>query len=117
MYLQRIAKLCYERHITLYLVNTPVHPEYLQRIPAQTITSVDSLAYSLEKKYYTVYLNYSDMLLEDQYYYDYDHVTTAGSAVFCPQLNRIISFISTGEFIYKPETGSEGTGSKQTRDR
>lgn len=108
MYLQRIAKLCSEHHITLYLVNTPLHPEYLKRIPLQTVNSVDSLAYSLEKKYYTVYLNYSNMLLGDQYYYDYDHLTTAGSKVFCLPLNRIISFISTGEFSYTPDNDSKG---------
>jgi hypothetical protein len=101
-YLEKLANLCQINNIALYLINTPVHPEYKKRIPSPTVNSVDNTASALETKYPVVYLNYSDLRLDDTLFYDYDHLTTQGSIVFSKQLNKIISFINTGEYSYTP---------------
>lgn len=85
-YLKRIAMLCRGKGIRLIIVNTPVHPDYLRRVPKGHIRYTDTFARSLEE-YGASYLNYSAMPLPDSLYYDYDHLNRVGAKVF----SRILS--------------------------
>jgi len=87
-YIEKIALLCIENNMKLYLVNTPVHSEYKKRIPPEILKAVNDIAVSMEKSYKVKYLNYSDYNLNEKYFSDYDHLTTQGSEIFSKELAR-----------------------------
>jgi len=96
-YLRDFAKLCQDKGIELWLVNTPVHEDYFKGIPPAFITATDKAARDMER-YGARYLNLSRELFEDTEFYDYDHLNTRGSQRFSRLLNSLIKLRSeTGE--------------------
>lgn len=89
-YLELISKLCLQNGIQLYLVNIPVHSLYEREIPHNVIMSVDSLANMLESKYNAEYINLARYPLQDEYFFDYDHVTTPGANIISELINNAI---------------------------
>jgi len=89
-YLIKLAKVCNNNHITLYLINCPIHTEYKKLIPATTKSVTDDFALQLQAKYGITYLNYSEYPLDDEYYYDYCHLNFKGSEIFSQIVNTAI---------------------------
>lgn len=85
-YLEQAVLLSEREGFKLVLVNTPLHPEYLERIP------VDNRSfYKMIKKRYegrVTILDYSDYPLDDKLFYDYDHLNSDGALIFSAMLNE-----------------------------
>lgn len=88
-YLHRIKYICRLNNVKLYLVNTPVHKDYFNRIPADTIDKVDELCFSLEDEN-TFYLNLTKFPMPDSCFYDYDHLNKSGSVILSKYLDVVI---------------------------
>jgi len=91
-YLNRIIRLCRDRHISVVLFNAPVHREYRDRIPAKVIESFDRTKSELLNKYSNVrFVDYSDFALPDDYYSDCDHVNWRGDDLVSRSLNTLLA--------------------------
>lgn len=89
LYLEDLARLCEENGIELWLVNTPVHADYLEGVPPKFMEAVDRIGKELEKDGIR-YLNLSRMPFADDEFYDYDHLNRKGSLRFSSFLSAMV---------------------------
>jgi len=81
-YLDRIVDVCSRRGIRVYLVNLPLHPNYVKRVPDAAITDFSDVTASLHRKFpQLVVIDWSRLKLDDPMYYDGDHVNARGAAM------------------------------------
>jgi len=79
-YLDGILKMCADRNVNIILINTPVHELYRRGVPPRMIHELDSLQARLKSQYANMtYIDYSDLKLDAENYYDGDHVNQAGA--------------------------------------
>lgn len=95
-YLNDLARLCQIHGIELWLVNTPVPPDYYKGIPASFIKATDHAASSLGQ-YDAHYLNLSTEPYKDEEFYDYDHLNAEGSERFSKKLAQLTGGQQPGE--------------------
>jgi hypothetical protein len=85
-YLKKIISFCKENNIRVFLLNTPVHEDYLKRIPPKFITGYYSLMKELEAQGNITLLDYPDYKLPDEYFGDCNHLNREGASVFTPEV-------------------------------
>lgn len=91
-YLKDIISFCKENNIKLFLLNTPVHEDYLKQIPQKFISGYYSFMKELEGSDNVTLLNYPDYKLPDEYFGDGNHLNQRGASVFTPEImNRLNS--------------------------
>lgn len=99
--LYKIADLCKEHNIELILVSTPVRKNYYEKInPAQKEEIEDIMTNFLSHNPYAKYYDFmqdSEFIHTDDYFYDADHLTNVGADAFSVKLKSIISPTSTKE--------------------
>jgi len=76
-YFDEIIRLCREHGIRLWVVNTPVHPDYLARVPHEIKAGYAQIISQRQSKFQM--LDYSSISLPDSLYYDYDHLNHYGA--------------------------------------
>lgn len=86
--LQRIAELLQRKNIPLVLINLPQHREYNERVYPWLAELHTKCALDLAKKYGTIYLDWHDMPLDNELFFDYDHLNINGAKVVTPILLR-----------------------------
>lgn len=76
-YLAKLIQLCKTNNINVVLVNTPLHKDYLERIPPEYVKIYDTF---LKENSVEVY-EFADLPLEDHHFLpDGDHINYAGAA-------------------------------------
>ncbi len=87
-YLHRIAALCRERGIRLYLFNSPLWPEYRRRLPLAVVEDFERIREGLQREYpEAIYLDYVDFPLEQEYFGDVTHLNARGAE----RLSRVLA--------------------------
>ena len=90
LYIGKLAKLAKDENVNIYFVHTPVHRKYLNDVPKEF-----KLAYKeIEKTYKTKnvkFLNWSNMITQNKFYKDFDHVNREGAKKVSKRLNKIIN--------------------------
>jgi len=90
-YLVKIIELCRNNGISIYLYNSPLHSLYKERIPLSSVNDYDALINSLKNKYSdVVYIDYSDIYLENKCFGDGDHVNSCGAEFASIGINNLL---------------------------
>ncbi len=88
-YLKKIINLCNKKGIRLYLIATPLHPEYRKKVPSSYITKRNNFL-SREK---VEFVNFDEMRMpEGSFMPDGDHLTASDAAYFTKYLNQKFRF-------------------------
>lgn len=92
-YLDKIAALCNQKGIELYLVSTPVYINYYNNIPAPLLKEFYEEMKKLEKKYLHVhYFDFYNYPFPDETYYrDLHHINPKGTPLFTKKINELIN--------------------------
>lgn len=80
-YLDSIVKLCKQNKITPILVSTPLHKTYFDKIPLVIKEGFEAKKSELIDKN-IIFLDFSDNFMEDEFYYDCDHLNRRGAEKF-----------------------------------
>jgi hypothetical protein len=81
-WLWRILATCEARNIRVVLVNTPVHPRYRRRVPQSLVDAYDTTLHKALRAFpRTRYVDLSALPLEEDFYYDGDHVNSRGALI------------------------------------
>ncbi len=90
-YLYKILDLCKEKNITLTLLNTPLHPDYLAKVLDTSKSRFQRIIEDILAKYPDVYyLNFEDLVENKNYFSDADHLNFEGSKVFTENLFKCL---------------------------
>jgi hypothetical protein len=89
-YLENIVIFCKKNDITLYLVNAPLHQEYVAGVEISYIKKYKELAEVYEKQSELYVLDYSTLELADSLYRNHDHVNKDGAVIVSKKINKII---------------------------
>jgi hypothetical protein len=80
--LEKIAVLCDENKIRLYLYNAPLNSAYRRLVPLAAYESYDKVLKSLKSRYPTItIIDMSQELIEDKFFKDGDHLNKNGSKI------------------------------------
>jgi len=86
LYLKKIITLCKTNKIDLVLLNTPLHPYYKSKIPANYIAKFNEIA----KSYNLKVIDFSNLSLSDSCFVpDGDHVSEKGARLATKEIIRI----------------------------
>ncbi len=91
-YLVKIAELCSRNNIQLILLATPVHKDYLSRVPPYYMELNSEMLVFLKKRYPDIrYYDYSSLLTDDSFFLDPGHLNHRGADIFTAELKLKIS--------------------------
>ena len=91
-YLNKIIFLCAEKNIALILVNTPLAPEYYERIPQKYKNEFSKIVNRFSKKQPSVsFIDYSSYTLKQNCYGDGDHINARGAAIISKDVNAYLN--------------------------
>lgn len=89
-FLTKIINLCTSRQISLYLITTPVTTLYAQHIDQkqykQMVETVNRATFGFDNVTYINYFEDQSWSLDDDNFYDADHLSTYGADVFTKKL-------------------------------
>jgi len=94
--LQAIVDLTRSRNIRLVLLNTPLHEKYRRGVPRPFLDHHRRVMNSMRQGGVAV-LDYHDLLLPDDYFYDYDHVNRYGARLLTRRVWEFLETAATGE--------------------
>lgn len=79
-YFNEFITLCRDQDIRLWVVNTPLNDQYIERVP----TEISSQYYQIiaNRKHDFKFLDYSHISLPDSMFFDYDHLNYNGAQIF-----------------------------------
>ncbi len=86
MMLRLMLDLAREHHIPVVLVNTPEHPIQVKNTAQNAIDYHLKVAEDLKREYGVHFLNYHDMDLPENCFYDFGHLNVEGANRFTPIL-------------------------------
>jgi hypothetical protein len=90
-YLHKVIELCDRNNIEVVLVNSPVHPQFREKVPKFYIEAFNVILTDLRYKYkHLDFIDISDLDLPGDAYYDGDHVNKIGSAIVSRNLMATI---------------------------
>lgn len=89
--LKNMIELAEEKGIVVYLLGTPLHQKYYQKIPENFKTAYKSLKEELRKKDNVRILDYCTLRMKNTYYLNSDHLNRKGSAAFSKRLRKGIN--------------------------
>lgn len=81
-YLEEIIKLALAHDIKVILLNTPLHKDYLNRIPKKYICEYKSYTAHLTTHKNIIFMDYSSLNLKPNHYRDFDHLNKNGAELF-----------------------------------
>ncbi|MCW5907965.1 MAG: SGNH/GDSL hydrolase family protein [Chitinophagales bacterium] len=85
----KILELCRQKNVRLILVNTPYHPYYLSKIPADAIRDFQKFALNeIGKRRNVKYLDVTTMNFADSSYGDGHHVNAKGAKLLADTICR-----------------------------
>lgn len=91
-YLNKIAALCNEKGVELYLVSTPAYPTYYKNVPPALLTDFYKQVQEVQSKYQ--YVHYFDLynfkFPDDSYYRDLHHINHKGAVMLSVKVNELI---------------------------
>ncbi len=82
----KIAQFAKDNNLQLFLVNTPLHYKFRERIPANLAVYHNEIAQKLTKEYGAIYLDYHTMEMADSCFSDHNHLNINGANIFTPRL-------------------------------
>ncbi len=82
--LDRILALCREKGVRLTLLNTPLHPDYLESVPQEVKARFEKLVGSITQEHFTYvrYLDFKNEIVDPDCFFDGDHLNYNGSTIF-----------------------------------
>jgi hypothetical protein len=90
-YLKKIADMCFEKNIKLFLLATPLHHSYSDEIPEQARYDFDKSVLSiLELRKNVYFIDFRKIRLEDSFFGDADHVNAAGAKIVSGFMDKIL---------------------------
>lgn len=104
-YFNKIVKLCQQKKVRLWVINTPLHLDYRAELPPQTVSHYQKIMTQGEQELILpngqelqekdqadfIYLDYSYLYLPDAYFFDYDHLNSEGASFFSQIIDRLVS--------------------------
>lgn len=81
-YLDSIVNLCLSNEIKLILISTPVHPDYIEKVPKKVNEQFYTIAKELDSYSGVYWMNYLDLSFPEHSYQDHDHLNYNGSEIF-----------------------------------
>lgn len=88
-YFTKIVDYCQAHKLRLYVVNTPVHKEYYDQIPAERLTGYSTVLNRHQDE--CICLDYGRLRLPDAFFFDYDHLNGEGARVFTGIIREILA--------------------------
>jgi hypothetical protein len=86
LYLTKVVELCRKKNVRLIMLNTPVHPYYRTKIPAEYIALYNKI---VQEQHLEV-LDLSNLLTEDSCFVpDGDHVSEKGALLVSKHINQL----------------------------
>lgn len=90
-YLLKCDSVCRESKVKLTLLNTPLHSKYFHKIPKCYLDKYNNTTSILKANFNIHFLNLFNLISEDKYFGDGDHLNSMGRDVFSRKLNQIIN--------------------------
>lgn len=88
-YLKKIIELSEKRGFKLVLVNTPLHKSYVEKIPKNIHKHYEKITKKISEENFSVkLLDFSNLILDDNYFFDYDHINSKGAKVISTKVAR-----------------------------
>jgi len=94
-YTDKLAKLCREKGIMMYIINTPIYSAFYERYSANLISSYDSIVQILlNDNENLLHLDFRNFTQDTCLFYDGEHLNTDGAELFSPFINNLIKGVS-----------------------
>ena len=90
-YFEKMMTLTQEKGVTLYLVCTPLHPDYIAKVPENIQFVFDSLAREAAQHKHVTFIDLSKDVQNDNLFTDYDHLNTLGAQPFSNKINTLLN--------------------------
>lgn len=104
-YFTKIVRLCKQKGVTLWVINTPLHKDYQAAVPQETITHYqkimapgeqDMLLHNGEELYKEdrpdfIFQDYGTLNLPDAFFFDYDHLNSEGARFFSQIIDELVN--------------------------
>ncbi len=91
-YLAKIAELCQSRSVDLVLISTPVYGGYQRYIPSSARSGFEKIITGLQVSHPSVrFIDASDVIVQDNYFFDADHLNRDGARQFSTYCASILS--------------------------
>lgn len=81
-HIYKIAKLCKNKSLRLFIFKTPLHAKFNENIPEYYKTEFKKLIQILASNNAVIYHNYENLDLPDRFYFDGDHLNKLGKDKF-----------------------------------
>jgi len=88
-YLNKIIKLCKERSINVYLLNTPLNEKHKKLIPNKYIEQFIALQKEIDSD--VRYINLENYKLKNDFFLDSDHLNTKGANLFSIYISALLN--------------------------
>ncbi|MBI34595.1 MAG: hypothetical protein CMP67_04440 [Flavobacteriales bacterium] len=88
-YLDSIVNFCSSNSLNLVLITTPLHKQYIEKVPRKFVLNYNKVVLKLKTKGINVY-DFSNYSLNDSCYLDYNHLNKYGAKLFTPVIDSII---------------------------
>jgi len=94
-YTDKLAKLCREKGIIMYIVNTPIYSTFYERYSENLVSSYDSTVQSLLNRNENLfYLDLRNFTQDTCLFYDGEHLNVDGAKLFSPFINDLVRGVS-----------------------
>lgn len=112
-YFAKIVKLCQEKRVRLWVINTPLHQDYRAELPREIVSHYQKIMAAGEQKLIMhngqeqirqtgqdlpgkdqadfIYLDYSMLYLPDTFFFDYDHLNGEGASFFSQIIDQLVN--------------------------
>lgn len=104
-YFTKIVRLCEQKGLMLWVINTPLHQDYRALVPQETISHYQKIAENAEQKIRLrsgkelqgtgaagfIFLDYSALHVPDAFFFDYDHLNSEGARFFSQIIDQLVN--------------------------
>ncbi len=91
-HVEKIVELCAARGVELTFVSTPLYPRFREGIPAQHARAFEELIARLLSEHPELrYFDYSERYSADEFFYDGDHLSRAGTEAFAREFAPVFA--------------------------
>jgi len=97
-YFSKIVRLCKQKGVTLWVINTPMHQNYRAQVPPETISNYQKIMAEGEQDILPqtvqagfIFLDYGALHLPDAFFFDYDHLNGEGAQFFSQIIDQLVN--------------------------
>ncbi|MDY0325758.1 MAG: hypothetical protein RBQ87_06230 [Candidatus Cloacimonadaceae bacterium] len=104
-YFTRIVRLCKQKGVRLWVINTPMHPDYRAEVPMETTKHYQKIMAEGEQNIVPqrgqelpgedqtdfIFLDYGALHLPDTFFFDYDHLNGEGARFFSQIIDQLVN--------------------------